>query len=211
MVAVKRFPKNTYFLEMLISGKGKYFHVFGCISKNFPENIFWCLEKKKENTNPEKHKPQPRKNSNTVQILPLGSLASRDRDQRLDLAVARSRSTARSREGEIAIDGSSSRISRSSSTDLPLGSLVGAISRRRDRVRRFSSRARTRSLSLSFFGNALKGKQKCKSISVVKGIFFGSTDFNFRKIEFSEPTKQPHFQKSISISDFHPKQTQPQL
>ena len=34
-----------------------------------------------------------------------------------------SRSTARSREGEIAIDGSSSRISRSSSTDLPLGSL----------------------------------------------------------------------------------------
>ena len=30
--------------------------VFGCISKNFPENIFWCLEEKKENTNPEKHK-----------------------------------------------------------------------------------------------------------------------------------------------------------
>ena len=25
--------------------------VFGCISKNFPENIFWCLEKKKENIN----------------------------------------------------------------------------------------------------------------------------------------------------------------
>ena len=25
--------------------------VFGCISKNFPKNIFWCLEKKKENTN----------------------------------------------------------------------------------------------------------------------------------------------------------------
>ena len=25
--------------------------VFGCISKNFPENIFWCLEKKKENKN----------------------------------------------------------------------------------------------------------------------------------------------------------------
>ena len=75
LVVVKRFPENTYFLEMLISGKGKYFHVFGCISKNFPENIFWCLEKKKENTNPEKYKPQPRKNSNTVQILPLGSLA----------------------------------------------------------------------------------------------------------------------------------------
>ena len=61
LVAVKRFPENTYFPEMLISGKGKYFCVFGCISKNFPEKILWCLEKKKENTNPEKHKPQPRK------------------------------------------------------------------------------------------------------------------------------------------------------
>ena len=126
---------------MLISGKGKYFHVFGCISKNFLEKIFWCLEKKKENTNLEKHKPQPRKNSNTVQILPLGSLAGaislrRDRDQRRDLTIARSRSTARSHEGEIAIDESSSRISRSSSMDLPLGSLAGAISRRRDRDRR---------------------------------------------------------------------------
>ena len=50
---------------MLISRKGKYFHVLGCISKNFPENIFWCLEKK-ENTNPEKHKPQPRKKSSTM-------------------------------------------------------------------------------------------------------------------------------------------------
>ena len=99
MVAVKRFPENTYFPEMLIFGKGKYFHVFGCISKNFPENIFWCLEKKKENTNPEKYKPQPRKNSNTVQILPLGSLAGaisrrRDRDQRRDLANDASRDRA---------------------------------------------------------------------------------------------------------------------
>ena len=40
--------------------------VFGCISKNFPENIFWCMEKKKENTNPEKHKPQPREKSSTT-------------------------------------------------------------------------------------------------------------------------------------------------
>ena len=98
-------------------------------------------------------------------------------------------SPARSREGEIAIDGSSSRISRSSSTDLPLGSLAGAISRRRDgdqrrdlavvrswstarsrdgeimtngaisrrrdRVRRFSSRARAHSLSLSHFPEML--------------------------------------------------------
>ena len=66
LVVVKRFPENMYFPEMLIFGKGKCFHVFGCISKNFLENIFWCLEKKKENTNPEKHKPQPRKKSSTT-------------------------------------------------------------------------------------------------------------------------------------------------
>ena len=40
LVAVKRFPE-----------KENVSMVFGCISKNFPENIFWCLEKKKENTN----------------------------------------------------------------------------------------------------------------------------------------------------------------
>ena len=164
LVAVKRFPENTYFPEMLISGKGKYFHVFGCISKNFPENIFWCLEKKKENTNPEKHKPQPRKNSSTTtnsvrrprrrsrsKIAIDGAISRRrDRDRRIflsdlaifldrsssgisrrrDLAKARSRSTARSRRHEISTN--------------------GAISRRRDRVRRFSSRARAFSLSLIF-------------------------------------------------------------
>ena len=162
---------------MLISGKGKYFSVFGCISKNFPENIFWCLEKKKENTNPEKHKPQPRKNHQRRQA--------------------------------IVIDGA---ISLSVDRNLGSSFLAADCDQRRDlAVRRFSSRARvlSLSLSLSFSGNALKGKQKCKLISVVKGIFFGSTDFNFRKIEFSGPTKQPHFWKSISGSDFHPKQTQP--
>ena len=54
LVAVKRFPENTYFPEMLISGKGKYFHVFGCILKNFPKNIFWCLVFGKEG----KHKSE---------------------------------------------------------------------------------------------------------------------------------------------------------
>ena len=71
------------------------------------------------------------------------------------------------------------------------------------------ARARALSLSYKISGNTLKGKWKCKMISVVKGIFFRSTDFNFRKIEFSGPTKQPHFRKSISGSDFHPKQTHP--
>ena len=96
--------------------------------------------------------------------LPLGSLAGaisrrRDRDQRLDLAKARSRSTdlpfgshdlprriflsdrspARSRKGEIAIN--------------------DAILPSRDRVRRISSRARARSLSLSLiFRKCFEGK-----------------------------------------------------
>ena len=124
LVAAKHFPENTYFSKMLISGKGKCFHVFCCISKNFPENIFWCLEKKKENTNPEKHKPQPRKKSSTTTLNSVrrprrrsrseiaidGAIAiSRRRDRDLckfapsiailiwcDLAKARSRSTARS-------------------------------------------------------------------------------------------------------------------
>ena len=163
---------------MLISGKGKCFHVFGCISKNFPENIFWCLEKKKENTNPEKHKPQPRSSPTTAP-----SIAIRDRDRRRDRNLAffaRSRSTARSREGEIAIFARSRSTARSREasiaiSDLPL-SPTYAISRstlheivingdwnvcRRDRdwrglelgVRRrlsdcASSHARARSLSL---------------------------------------------------------------
>ena len=157
---------------MLISGKGKCFHVFGCISKNFPENIFWCLEKKKENTNPEKHKPQPRSSPTTAP-----SIAIRDRDRRRDRNLtffARSRSTARSREASIAI------------SDLPL-SPTYAISRstlheivingdwnvcRRDRdwrglelgVRRrpsdcAGSRARARSLSLcKIFRKYFEGK-----------------------------------------------------
>ena len=82
LVAVKCFPENTYFPEMLISGKGKYFSVFGCISKNFPENIFRCLEKKKENTNPSKV-------PSTIVIW--------DRD----LAGAISRSTARDRDLDL--------------------------------------------------------------------------------------------------------------
>ena len=77
---------------MLISGKGKYFHVFSCISKNFPKNISWCLEKKKENTNPEKHKPQSRKKSRSTareedprsrstlrEIAPSIAISDRDR------------------------------------------------------------------------------------------------------------------------------------
>ena len=94
MVAVKRFPENTYFLKMLISGKGKCFHVFGCISKNFPKNIFWCLEKKKENTNQKTQATtQEKKNHQfqkcfqsddraviAIQDRDHGAIAIRDRD-----------------------------------------------------------------------------------------------------------------------------------
>ena len=43
LVAVKCFPKNTYFPEMLISRKGKCFPLFGCLGNRFPENQFRCL------------------------------------------------------------------------------------------------------------------------------------------------------------------------
>ena len=84
--------------------------VFGCISKNFPKNIFWCLEKKKENINPEKHKPQPRKKSSTTTLNSVrrprseiaidGAIAISPSSR--DCAVDRdlgSRSTARSSDG----------------------------------------------------------------------------------------------------------------
>ena len=82
--------------------------VFGCISKNFPENIFWCLEKKKDNTNPEKHKPQPRKKSRSTareedprsrstlrKIAPSIAISrkSRDRDRAVDRDQWRGRRT----------------------------------------------------------------------------------------------------------------------
>ena len=46
--------------------------VFGCISKNFPENIFWCLEKKKENTNQKNTSHKSRKTqiqNNTSKLM----------------------------------------------------------------------------------------------------------------------------------------------
>ena len=43
LVAIKRFPENTYFSEMLISGKGKCIWVFGCFGNRFTENQFRCL------------------------------------------------------------------------------------------------------------------------------------------------------------------------
>ena len=43
LVAIKCFSENTYFPEMLISGKGKCFPLFGCLGNRFLENQFQCL------------------------------------------------------------------------------------------------------------------------------------------------------------------------
>ena len=43
LVAVKQFPENTYFPEMLIFRKGKCIPLFGCLGNRFPENQFRCL------------------------------------------------------------------------------------------------------------------------------------------------------------------------
>ena len=61
LVRVKVFSKNIPFSENAIFRKGKCFHVFGCISKKFLKNIFWCLEKNKEKTNPDKPRRRRRR------------------------------------------------------------------------------------------------------------------------------------------------------
>ena len=113
MVRVKAFPENIPFSGNAIFWKGKCFHVFGCISKNFPKNIFWCLEKKKEETNPEKHGQNPGKKSSTIDARlassTRGEIAINTRLGSTVRCFTRSRSTARSREGKIAIDGVISR------------------------------------------------------------------------------------------------------
>ena len=140
LVAVKRFPENTYFPEMLISGKGKCFHVFGCILKKFPENIFWCLvfgkeegKHKSENPshNPEKknHQRRPRHDRDpTSRSRLLREIAPR--------TGARARTGARTGARDLGLE-------------LELVTWTGSSP---------LARARALSLSHSFSGNALKGK-----------------------------------------------------
>ena len=145
LVAVKHFLKNTYFSEMLISGKGKCFHVYGCISKNFPENIFWCLEKKKENTNQKTQSHNPGKkiiNDHNTRSRSRSEIAmAPDRDRRRAIAIA---ITGRSRWRQFAID------------DLAVDRAVGLELELTISDWIFSSRARVLSLSLSFSGSELK-------------------------------------------------------
>ena len=74
LVRVKAFPENIPFFGNAIFQKGKCFHVFGCISKKFSKNIFWCLEKKKEETKPRKTwtKPRKKKSLNPVKLREEG-------------------------------------------------------------------------------------------------------------------------------------------
>ena len=94
--------RKTFSGKYIFSGNANFRKrkIFLCVwlhFKNFPENIFWCLEKKKENTN-------PRKISSTI-------ASSRRRDLTIDLrlrsrddAISRrqSRSEARARDHDLA-------------------------------------------------------------------------------------------------------------
>ena len=118
LVRVKAFPENIPSFGNAIFRKGKCFHVFGCISKKFPKNIFWCLEKK-EKTNLEKYGQNPDWRSTLDWVWCTASL----REIAIDGAISRSvnrdlakhRADCNRREGEIAIDGA---ISRSVDRDL---------------------------------------------------------------------------------------------
>ena len=149
MVAVKYFPENTYFPKMLISGKGKYFSVFGCILKNFPENIFWCLEKKKENTNPSKIPSTiaiwDRDLAGAISRSTARARAS-DRDRRRDLAPSRDRAVDRDQRHDLATRRSRDlAVASSRRVNREIMSLI-ARSRRRDR------NLESRSLMIFFLG-----------------------------------------------------------
>ena len=158
LVAVKCFPENTYFSEMLIFGKEKCFHVFGCISKNFPKNISLCLEKKKENTNQKTQSHNSGKK--IINDHNTRSRSRRDRDPRSrwrQIAIDGARSRSRDR------DGARSRSTGSSPLAMaPSMANDGIVMAPSDwswssRSRTGSSPlARARSLSLSFSGSELK-------------------------------------------------------
>ena len=64
LVGVKRFPENTYFPEMLISGKGKCFHGVWLHFKKFSGKYFLVFGKEEGKHKSEKHKPQIQENTN---------------------------------------------------------------------------------------------------------------------------------------------------
>ena len=107
LVRVKAFLKNIPFFGNIIFRKEKCFHVFGCISKYFSKNIFWCLEKKlekkKEEAKPRKTRTKPRRTQRDLAIDgTISRSTARSHDRRSDLAKRRSR-VARTVLREIAI------------------------------------------------------------------------------------------------------------
>ena len=107
MVCVKAFPENIPFSGNAIFQKGKCFYVFGCISKKFSKNIFWCLENATRKRQNQKNKHSTHFDTQRSTGFDGAVLCELQSD---DLAVDRDR-----REGEIAIDGA---ISRSVDRDL---------------------------------------------------------------------------------------------
>ena len=123
LVAVKRFPENTYFPEMLISGKGKCFHGVWLHFKKFSGKYFLVFGKEERKHKSRKTQATTQKkiiNDNKSSPTTAPSIAIRDRDLESssltyirDLAIDASRDRAvnrdldpmRSREGEIAING----------------------------------------------------------------------------------------------------------
>ena len=96
LVGVKRFPENTYFPKMLISGKGKCFHGVWLHFKKFSGKYFLVFGK-------EEGKHKSRKTQATAQekiinddteqrptTAPL--IAIRDRNRRRDRDLAKARS-----------------------------------------------------------------------------------------------------------------------
>ena len=112
LVCIKTFPENIPFSGNAIFRKGKCFHVFGCISKKFPKNIFWCLENATRKRQTQKTRTKPRLTLDWVRRrgasqAPIRRPRRRSWSRKAPRCFMRSRSTLR----EIAI-GAKARSSR---------------------------------------------------------------------------------------------------
>ena len=211
LVLVKAFPENILFFENAIFRKGKYFHVFGCISKKFSKNIFWCLEKKKEEPKPRKTqtKPKKKKSSNLIKLREEG----RERGDWVRRG-ARSHGGGEGEIGAVLREIAISAKARSRSTTWSFS--LCAFARLFFLSLSFSLCASVSSLCASV--SSLCASQFRKSFEVkigtemnfrVQSCFLRSNENDFQKILFSKPTKQPILRKMISWNHFHPKQTHP--
>ena len=180
LVAIKRFLENTYFPEMLISGKGKCFHGVWLHFKKFSEKYFLVFGKEERKHKSRKTQATTQKkiiNDNKSSPTTAPSIAIRDRDQRLrEIAISNlplsptyeiSRSTLHEIALSIAISircdlakARSRSTARSRDSEITINGDWNVCRRDRDwRGREIAiARALSLSLSLSFFGYTLKGK-----------------------------------------------------